>query len=295
MPTNTTRRPPLPRLVKEESLSLSPEGKTPKRVRTPKPLKKTRIGERDLRILSFLYQVRIARVGQVATAMGMGKTWCSSRLTDLKREGLVGLSQTFRNAPIWYATNQGLAMIDQTLERSELPALGTWTHELAIAGIAGQYIGLGHSVVTAREILSSLAFHNYSPSVLSIEYDPVAAPEMLAVPTALARTKSSTHTPDLCIETADGWVAVEVELSRKRNTDLHRVLRGYADAIKNPNHPITSSVYFCGRDGIEAAVTAQLRELIRHRGASYDLLTSGAVQVLPYDPDEWGSIRISIQ
>lgn len=94
--------------------------------------------------------------------------------------------------------------------------------------------------------------------------------------------------------TSEGWVAVEVELSRKRNTDLFTVLRGYADAIKNPNHPLTAVVYFCGRGGIESAVTAQMRELVRHRGTGYDLLTSGAMQVLPFDPDEWGAIKISV-
>lgn len=290
----TPRRPPLPRRPLQEPLPAA-TGSEGRRVRTPKPLKRTRIGERDLRILFFLYQSRIARVGMVATAAGMGRTWCSSRLTDLKREGVVGLNQTLRNAPVWYTTRKGLAMIDETVDRNELPPLGTWTHELGIAGIAAQYVGLGHRVVTARQVLASLAFYDYSPSVLTHETDPAAAPEILAVPTRLARTRSNTHTPDLCIETAEGWVAVEVELSRKRNTDLQTVLMGYADAIKNPNHPVTSVVYFCGRPGIASAVSAQMREVVRHRGSGYDLLADGALQVLPYDPEEWGSVRVGTQ
>ena len=119
---------------------------------------------------------------------------------------------------------------------------------------------------------------------------------MLLVPTQLARTRANTHTPNLCVESGDGdWTSVEIELSRKRNTDLFKVLRSYAETIRNENHPITSAVYFCGRNGIETAVTAQLRELVRHRGTGYDLITSGTMQALPYDPDEWGSVRVSIQ
>lgn len=110
------------------------------------------------------------------------------------------MNQTLRNAPVWYVTNKGLALIDQGLERNELPGLGSWNHELGAAGIAATYVGMGHPVVTARQVMSALAFNDYKPSVLSIESDPTVAPEMLAVPTQLARTRSNTHARPLHLD-----------------------------------------------------------------------------------------------
>lgn len=230
--------------------------------------------------------MRIARPAQIATAMGMGESHVCQRLSDLRRAGLVEVDMRLRGASAWHATDAALAMLSIEVDTNRVPPLGQWTHELAAAGVSAAYTGLGHPAITARQIQSAVMATEHRPGRRALSDDPQAAPEVLSVPTGVR----TVHVPDLCIGTADGWVAVEIEISRKRRQDLARVLLGYAAAVSGGEHPVASVTYITGSGVIQRAVQKEAREIARHRGPALDLLGTGALTVLALDPAEWGVI-----
>lgn len=288
MHTISPTRPSLPAQERADSPSPLSPGKgrvtppPPSPRRTPKAKKSTRLTPRDFDILAWLYAVRIARPAQVALAMGMGESHVRQRLTDLRRAGLVGVDQRLRGQSAWYATDAALGLLGIDADANRVPALGQWSHELAVAGVSAAYQHVGHPVVTARQIQSAVMSTEHTPA-RSVRDHPTVAPEALAVPTG-TRTL---HIPDAAIEISEGWVALEVELSRKRRESLRHVLLGYASTIAAGQHPVRSLHYLTGSEVIARAVRSEAREVARQRGSALDLLALGALTIEPYDPSEW--------
>lgn len=276
LPTGESPNSPSPSRGERERLS-------PPR-RTPKGEKETRLTLRDFDILTWLYSVRIARPAQLSLAMSMGESHVRQRLTDLRRAGLVGVDQRLRGQSAWCATDRALALLGIDADSNRLPALGQWGHELAVAGVSATYRHVGHPVVTARQIQSAIMSTGHTPA-RTVTDSPSVAHEALAIPTG-TRTL---HIPDAAIQTADGWVAVEVEMSRKRREALRHVLLGYASTIAAAQHPVRSVTYLTGSEVIARAVRAEAREVARQRSADLDLLRSGALTIEAYDPGEWSA------
>jgi hypothetical protein len=176
-----------------------------------------RVTERDLGIIRWLGRVKLATADQVRVRMGMGRTKAYDRLAGLVDQGLLAHERPVPGHGVYLASKNGLKIAGLELAPATV-SLGALAHDLAVAGVVAELEARVPRLQlrTEREIRA----HVQQTGDLSLR------PQV-----SQRGTRDSRHWPDLALLTGSadqpGWLAVEVELSRKGARLLRAILAGY--------------------------------------------------------------------
>jgi hypothetical protein len=181
-----------------------------------------RLTERDVELLSFLAEHRLALPTHVAALLDTSAAAACTRMGKLARAGYLRPQDPFPGEPRWYQiTRKGLSYIG-----SRLPTPGVnlreYKHDVGIAWLwlAAQRGTFG----PVGEILGARRLRSIDGG-----REPDAEPLAVRLSGLGPHGREQLHYPDLLLRTADGRrVALELELSPKGRTRLEKILAGYA-------------------------------------------------------------------
>ncbi len=177
-----------------------------------------RLTDRDLELLSFLAEHRLALPTHVAVLLGASKTAATTRLNKLAAIGL--LTRRVTSPRFYQITKTGLATIGNSLSTPRID-LHAYEHDVGVAWLwlaahSGTF-GPLEEIIGERRIRS----HDASRG-------PRAEPLAVRLGGFGPHGREKLHYPDLILRTADGRrVALELELTPKSRTRLEEILSGY--------------------------------------------------------------------
>ena len=181
-----------------------------------------RLTERDVELLSFLAEHRLALPTHVAALLDTSAAAACARMGKLARAGYLKRYDAFPGEPRWYQiTGKGLAHID-----NPLPAPGfnlrEYKHDV---GVAWLWLAARNGTFgPLDEIVGERRLRSRDGS-----REPGAEPVGVRLGGFGPHGHERLHYPDLVLRTADGRrVALELELTSKSRTRLEKILGGYA-------------------------------------------------------------------
>lgn len=225
-----------------------------------------RLRRRDLEVISFLARYKFATRSQIERHFGTEHF--SRRLAQLRRAGYLWGETITRSQTLWTPSNAGLDLVDL-----DYPALSggkitpsTIGHTLGLVNLGSDFeTGKtdtmylpealhqnpeGERVVQEREI--SMSFKQY----LTMTGDPrvlrsTNVEKWGSEPwTYVIHSTTKSHTPDLVLDRGGKGkdIAVELELSPKRNTEWKNILSMYKTS------PYAHVIYYTHKRGIAGAL-----------------------------------------
>jgi DNA-binding MarR family transcriptional regulator len=209
-----------------------------------------RLGERDLELLWFLAEHRMALPDHAAALLGVTVETASERLRRLTSAGYIRKARLFHNQRAMHLiTREGLKVLGSALPppRSDAHA---YAHDVGVAWlwIAARRGTFGpvREIVAERRMRSHDGARDASTEPLAIRLGGVGP-----------RGQERLHYPDLLLRTADGRrVALELELSSKGRSRLERILAGYS---ADPR--VDGVVYLVQSAAVARSVEAAARRL----------------------------------
>jgi hypothetical protein len=214
------------------------------------PARRIPLGERDLALLSFLAEHRLALPTHAAALLGVSVKTAGARLTGLGEGGFVRVQDPFPGEPRWYRiTRKGLATIGSGLPPPRID-LRAYRHDVGAAWLwlaaRGGAFGPLSEIIAERRLRSEDAGRERDVEPLGVRlggFGPRGGPRL--------------HYPDLMLRTADGRrIALELELSSKGRARLETILTGYGGDPR-----IDGVVYFVDKSSVARSVTEAARRL----------------------------------
>ncbi len=180
-----------------------------------------RLTDRDVDILSFLAEHRLALGPHVAVLLDTSTVAATTRLNKLANAGLVKRHPAFPGEPRWYRiTRNGLAAIGSSLPPPRVD-LRTYAHDVGVAWL--WLAARGGTFGPLQEIFGERRLRS-----LDASREPDAEPLAVRLGGFGPHGRVRLHYPDLVLRTADGRrVALELELTPKSRTRLETILAGY--------------------------------------------------------------------
>lgn len=180
-----------------------------------------RLTERDLELLSFLSEHRLALPAHAAFLLGTSSGTAASRLARLAEVRLLNRETALPGDPSWYRiTRRGLAVVGSSLPTPKLD-LRSYQHDVGVAWL--WLAARGGAFGPVDEILGERRLRSL---------DGARAPGDPALAVRLGgfgpRGHERLHYPDLVLRAADGRrIALELELTPKTRTRLETILGAY--------------------------------------------------------------------
>jgi hypothetical protein len=180
-----------------------------------------RLTERDVELLSFLAEHRVALPTHVAVLLGTSPAAASTRLGKLRDAGHLRRHDAFPGEPRWYQiTRKGLAVIESPLPTPRVD-LRAYAHDVGVAWL--WLAARGGTFGPLAEIVSERRLRSVDGS-----REPGAEPLGVRLGGFGPQGHERLHYPDLVLRTAEGRrIALELELSPKPRTRLETILGGY--------------------------------------------------------------------
>jgi hypothetical protein len=181
-----------------------------------------RLGEKDLELLWFLAEHRMALPDHVAALLGTRVATAKARLAKLAKAGYVRCEDLFRKQPAMYLiAPEGLKVLGSTLPppRRDVHA---YRHD---AGVAWLWLAARHGTFgPLRDLVGERRMRSHDAA-----RDADSEPLAVRLGGAGPRGGEKLHYPDLLLTTTDGRrIALELELSGKGRSRLEKILAGYA-------------------------------------------------------------------
>jgi hypothetical protein len=174
---------------------------------------------RDLELLRYVGRHGVARIDQVMTAMGAGRTVTYNRVASCVDAGLLERLELVPSEPdVLRATQDGLRYAGLGLPLALVSAgqLDHWLRCTSTAQMLGERFGHDR-VLTERELVLAE----------QIEGKPIAS----ATVGEHRSGKPRLHRPDLAVLTDEGPIAIEVELTPKAPWRLYGLIRSWRRAV----------------------------------------------------------------
>jgi hypothetical protein len=212
-----------------------------------------RLTERDVELLSFLSEHRLALPAHVAVLLGTSAGTAAARLSRLADAKLLKREQAFPGDPPWYRiTQRGLAVVGSSLPTPKLD-LRSYQHDVGVAWLwlaaRGGAFGPLDEILSERRLRSLDGARGPGDSALAVRIGGFGP-----------RGRERLHYPDLVLHTADGRrIGLELELTSKTRTRLETILGGYG---ADPR--FDGVVYLIER----AAIARSVRNAARRLGVS---------------------------
>jgi hypothetical protein len=209
-----------------------------------------RLTDRDVQVLAFLAEHRLALAPHVATLLTTSPATAARRLTKLASAGLVARRLPFPGEPpSFQITRTGLAVIASPLGEPGHD-VREYAHDVGLAWLwlaaRGGTFGPLAEIVGERRLRS-----------LDGSREPGAAPLAVRLGGVGPLGRARLHYPDLVLRTADGRrIALELELTPKTRTRLETILGGYG---ADPR--FAGVVYLVERASVARPVQAAARRL----------------------------------
>ena len=184
------------------------------------------LGEKDLELLWFLAEHRMALPGHVAALLGTSEAAARSRLARLVDAGYVRKDPLFYKQPAMYLiARAGLGVIGSALPTPRRD-VHTYEHD---AGVGWLWIAARHGTFgRVREIVGERRMRSHD-GARDRDSHPTSEPLAVKLGGLGPGGRESLHYPDLLLRTADGRrVALELELSSKGRARLNKIMAGYA-------------------------------------------------------------------
>ena len=205
-----------------------------------------RLTDRDLELLAFLAEHRLALPTHVAVLLGTSAAAATARLNKLAKAGHIrrdGLGRSYQ------ITRRGLAMIGSSLPTPRVD-VRAYEHDVGVAWLwlaarSGTF-GPLEQVIGERRLRS-----------LDGSRDPGSEPLGVRLGGFGPHGRERLHYPDLILRTGDGRrIALELELTAKSRTRLETILSGYG---ADPR--FDGVVYLVDRPAVARSVQAAGRRL----------------------------------
>ncbi len=213
-----------------------------------------RLGEKDLELLWFLAEHRMALPDHVAALLGASEGSAKARLSRLAKAGLVQSVRLFHNRPAMHLIRRdGLEVLGSTLPEPQFD-VHSYQHD---AGVAWLWIAARRGTFgPLREVIGERRMRSHDGR-RDRDGHPPAEPLAIKLGGVGPRGGEALHYPDLLLRTVDGRrVALELELSSKGRDRLERILAGYA-----ADGRIDSVVYLVETSAVARSVQAAARRL----------------------------------
>jgi hypothetical protein len=189
-----------------------------------------RLVKRDREIVTWLSRQRFASAAQVAERFGLSFGRARRRLGQLAALGLIRREQPFSGASVYLVSADGLLLAESPLPAPTID-IRTFRHDLGIADLAIQLELEGLRTATEREMRFREA-NGLGTYAARFSPDP-------------RLTSPRRHFADLAVEFEDGIEVFELELTPKRTSRLHSILKAYR---RSPH--VSKVVYYVERQDI---------------------------------------------
>lgn len=209
-----------------------------------------RLTERDVELLEFLAEHRLALPTHVAMLLGTSAAGATTRLNKLATAAMLKPQPAFPGEPRCYQiTSRGLATIGSSLPA---PKVDLRAHEHDV-GVAWLWLAArGGTFGPVREITSERRLRSHD-GARDRDHEPLGVRLGGFGPHGRERL----HYPDLVLRTADGRrVALELELTPKSRARLETILGGYG---ADPR--FDGVVYLVDRPAVARSVQSAARRL----------------------------------
>ncbi|HCS74699.1 MAG TPA: hypothetical protein DIW17_12600 [Clostridiales bacterium] len=166
------------------------------------------IRPRDIEICVFLQKWRYATAGQLAKQFNLSKAGMSANLRKLCKGRYIKHELILHNYPgVYRCLTQGRELADTGLAPVHKVNERTMKHTLAIVEVAIHLENEGAELISEQEMRARKLYRDF-----------------------VAKRKKRVHRPDIIAHFPENnTIAVEVELSRKNQNELHKILKWYAD------------------------------------------------------------------
>ncbi len=180
-----------------------------------------RLTDRDVELLWFLAEHRLALPTHVAVLLGTSAPAATARLNRLAKAGLVTGRAVFRGEPrSYHITRSGLAHIGSHLPTPRID-VRAYEHDVGVAWL--WLAARSGTFGPLEEVISERWLRSHDGS-----RDPGAEPLAVRLGGFGPHGREKLHYPDLVLRTANGRrVALELELTPKSRTRLETILVGY--------------------------------------------------------------------
>jgi hypothetical protein len=217
--------------------------------------RETRLTDRDVELLSFLAEHRLALATHAGVLLGTSAAAAGGRLNKLAGAGMAKRQPAFPGEPPWYQiTRRGLAMISSDLSPPRVD-LRAYEHDV---GVAWLWLAAERGAFGS---LKELTGERRLRALDAAARDPQAEPLAVRLGGFGPRGQARLHYPDLVLRTTDGLrIALELELTPKSRVRLETILGGYG---ADPR--IDGVVYLVQRPAIARSV----RDAARRLGVSH--------------------------
>jgi hypothetical protein len=182
---------------------------------------RAQLTERDLAVLQFLAEHRLALGAHVRALLGASGVAAGRRLRELAAVGYVARRNVFHRQPACYQiTREGLAVIGSRYPRPHLD-LSCYAHDVGVAWL--WLLARGGRLGPALEVLSERRLRAHDRA-----REPHVEPLAVRLGGRGERGGERLHYPDLLLRCAQRRIAVELELTGKGRGRTERILMGYA-------------------------------------------------------------------
>jgi len=209
-----------------------------------------RLTERDVALLSFLSEHRLALPAHAAVLLGTSAGTAATRLNRLADARLLKREPAFPGDPSWYRiTQRGLGAVESSLPPPRID-LRSYRHDVGVAWLwlaaRGGVFGPVDEIVAERRLRS---------------LDGARASDDVALGVRLGgfgpHGHERLHYPDLVLNTPGARrIALELELTPKARTRLETILSGYGADCR-----FDGVIYLVERSAIATSVRKAARRL----------------------------------